>query len=89
MSFLDKAKKLSNKVAEKTAEFSSDEIIADTIIKAVDKQERVNTILKERNSKYRISSINLEMRIPPGVSFGIRRVNDEAEDEEIAKLPLK
>lgn len=91
MSFLDKAKELSNKVAEKTVEFSSDEVIADTIIKATDKQEKVNAILKTRGSNYRVSSINLSMGIPPGVSFGIRRVKEEGEgeDEEISKLPLR
>lgn len=91
MSFLDKAKELSNKVAEKTVEFSSDEVIADTIIRAVDKQEKVNAILKERGSNYRVSSLNLSMGIPPGVSFGIRRVKEggEGDEEDISKLPLK
>jgi hypothetical protein len=89
MSFLDKAKELSNKIAEKTVEFSSDEVIADTIIKAVDKQEKVNAILKERGSNYRVSSLNLSMGIPPGVSFGIRRVKEDGDDDEVGKLPLK
>ncbi|MDH5553137.1 MAG: hypothetical protein OEX82_07385 [Nitrosomonas sp.] len=91
MSFLDKAKELTNKVAEKTVEFSSDEVIADTIIRAVNKQEKVNEILKERGSNYRVSSLNLSMGIPPGVSFGIRRVKEdsEGEDEETGKLPLR
>jgi len=89
MSFLDKAKELSNKVAEKTVEFSSDEVIADTIIKATDKQEKVNAILRTRGSNYRVSSINLTMGIPPGVSFGIRRVKEDSDDEELDKLPLR
>lgn len=89
MSFLDKAKEFSNKVAEKTVEFSSDEVIADTIIRAVNKQEKVNEILKKRGSNYRVSSLNLSMGIPPGVSFGIRRVKEGDEDEEMGKLPLK
>ena len=89
MSFLDKAKELSNRVVEKTVEFSSDEVIADTIIKATDKQEKVNAILKTRGSNYRVSSINLSMGIPPGVSFGIRRVKEDGENEEMDKLPLK
>ncbi len=89
MSFLDKAKELSNKVAEKTVEFSSDQVIADTIIKATDKQEKVNAILKTRGSNYRVSSINLSMGIPPGVSFGIRRVKEDGDDEELDKLPLR
>ncbi len=88
MSFLDKAKELSNKVAEKTVEFSSDQVIADTIIKATDKQEKVNAILKTRGSNYRVSSINLSMGIPPGVSFGIRRVKEDG-DDELDKLPLR
>lgn len=89
MSFLDRAKELSNKVAEKTVEFSTDEVIAETIIKAVNKQEKVNEILKIRGSNYRVSSLNLSMGIPPGVSFGIRRVKEDSEDEEVSKLPLK
>ena len=89
MSLLDKAKELSNKVAEKTVEFSSDEVIAETIIKAVDKQEKVNAILRQRGSNYRVSSLNLSMGIPPGVSFGIRRINELSEEEEVDRLPLK
>ena len=88
MSLLDKAKELSNRVAEKTVEFSGDEVIADTIMKAVEKQEKVNAILKSRGSNYRISSLNLAMGIPPSVSFGIRRVPDTGENEEIAKTSL-
>ena len=74
MSFLDKAKELSNKVSEKAADFSSDELIADTIIKAVEKQERVYKVLQEKGSSYRVNDIDLEMGIPPKVVFGIRRV---------------
>lgn len=85
MSFLDKAKELSNRVAEKTVEFSSDEMIADTIMKAVDKQEKVNAILKARGSNYRVSSLDLEMSIPPSVSFGIRRVLESGENDEVVK----
>ncbi|MDH5479679.1 MAG: hypothetical protein OEX11_02845 [Nitrosomonas sp.] len=92
MSLLDKAKVLSDKIAEKTVEFSSDEVIAETIIKAVDKQEKVNAILKVRGSNYRVSSLNLSMGIPPGVSFGIRRVKEDRENEEgeaLDKPPVK
>ncbi len=52
MSFLDKAKELSSRVADKTVEFGSDEVIVSTIIKAVEKREKVNAILKACGSNY-------------------------------------
>ena len=81
MSLFNKAKEISGKVADKAADFSSDELIADTIIKAVDKQEKVNAILKEKGSSYRVNDLDLQMGIPPTVVFGIRRVNPESETE--------
>jgi len=81
MSLFDKAKQISSKVADKAADFSSDELLADTIIKAVKKQEKVNAILKEKNSNYRVSELDLQMGIPPTVVFGIRRVLNQDEDE--------
>ncbi len=77
MGILDKAKEISGKVSGSVAEFSSDEVIANTIIKAVEKQEKVNILLKEKGSNYRVSDIELEMGISPTVSFGIRRVDGE------------
>jgi len=74
MSILDKAKQISDRIAEKTDEFSSDEIIADTITKAVAKQESVNALLAARGSEYQISDIDLTMGIPPSVTFGVRRI---------------
>jgi hypothetical protein len=79
MGILDKAKEISGKVSESVSEFSSDEVIANTIIKAVEKQEKVNHILKEKGSNYRVCDIELEMGIPPTVSFGIRRVDVKTE----------
>ena len=80
MSILDKAKKLSDKVAESVTDFSSDEVIANTIVKAVDKQEKVNAILKDKGSNYRIGDIDLGMGIPPTVTFGVRRINENANE---------
>lgn len=77
MNILDKAKELSNKVVEKATEFSSDELIADTIIKAVEKQEKVNEVLQAKGCNYRVNDIDLQMGIPPTVVFGIRRVHHE------------
>ena len=79
MGIFDKAKEISGKVSESVSDFSSDEVIANTIIKAVEKQEKVNLILKEKGSNYRVCDIELEMGIPPTVSFGIRRVEAKTE----------
>lgn len=76
MGILDKAKNLSNKVTDSVNEFSSDEVLANTIIKAVKKQEKINIILKEKGSNYRVSDINLEMGISPTVSFSVKRIDE-------------
>lgn len=79
MKILDKAKALSEKIADKAVEFSSDELIADAIIKAVEKQEKVNRILESKGSNYRVEDIDLEMGLPPTIVFGIRRVTEKEE----------
>jgi hypothetical protein len=89
MGILDKAKEISGKVTESVSEFSSDEVIANTIIKAVEKQEKVNNLLKEKGSNYRVSDIELEMGIPPTVSFGIRRVDNKTENSSPDTEPLE
>ena len=76
MGLLDKAKQLGDKVNESVTSFSSDEVLANTVIKAVEKQEKVNTILKEKGCNYRVADIELGMGIPPSVSFGVRRVEE-------------
>jgi|TARA_B110000967_G_scaffold110324_1_gene112896 hypothetical protein len=82
MGILDKAKKLSDQVSESVTSFSSDAVIANTIIKAVEKQERVNALLQEKGANYRVSDIELGMGIPPTVSFGVRRL-DESNDKDV------
>ncbi len=79
MSLFDKAKELTDKVSDSITEFSSDEVIANTIIKAVNKQEKVNVLLKVKGSNYRVSDIELQMGIPPTITFGVRRVNENAD----------
>lgn len=74
MGILDKAKEIGDKVNESVATFSSDEVIANTVIKAVGKQEKVNAILEERGCNYRVSDIELGMGIPPSVTFAVRRI---------------
>ena len=82
MGLLDKAKQLGDKVNESVTSFSSDEVLANTVIKAVEKQEKVNTILKEKGCNYRVADIELGMGIPPSVSFGVRRVEESSENKE-------
>ncbi len=82
MSILDKAKELSGKVADRVADLSSDDLIAETIMKAVEKQEKVNALLKKKGSNYRVDNIELEMGIPPTVSFSIRRLADHGDAGE-------
>ena len=82
MGILDKAKELGDKVNESVTAFSSDEVIANTVIKAVEKQEKVNAILKEKGCNYRVADIDLGMGIPPSVTFGVRRVNELDDSSE-------
>ena len=76
MGILDKAKELGDKVNESIATFSSDEVIANAVIKAVGKQESINEILKQKGSNYRVVDIELGMGIPPTVTFVVRRVKE-------------
>ena len=76
MKIFDKAKEITDKVTESVTSFSSDEVIANTVIKAVEKQERVNAILKEKGCNYLVADIELGMGVPPTVTFGVRRVDD-------------
>jgi len=80
MSILDKAKNLAESVSGVVTGFDSDEAIANTIIKAVEKQEKVNALLKSKGSNYIIADIELGIGIPPSVTFGVRRLSG-GEDE--------
>lgn len=82
MKLFDKAKEVADKVTESVTSFSSDEVIANTVIKAVEKQERVNAILKERGCNYLVADIELGMGVPPTVTFGVRRVDEQNAAEE-------
>lgn len=83
MGILDKAKEIGDKMNESMTSFSSDEVIANTIIKAVEKQEKVNRLLKEKGCNYRVADIELGMGIPPSVTFGVRRENEQAPVEPV------
>lgn len=76
---LEKAKQAGNNIKDKSLDLLSDEKLADLVIKAVERQEGVNDVLKQRNSNYRVSDIDLEMGLPPKIVFGIRRSRDTEE----------
>ena len=83
MKLFEKAKEMTDKVTESVSAFSSDEVIANTVIKAVEKQERVNTILREKGCNYLVADIELGMGIPPAVTFGVRRVDEAKDSNEV------
>ena len=87
VSLFDKAKGLSDKVSTSITDFSSDEMIANTIIKAVEKQEKVNELLKQKGANYRVSDMELQMGIPPTVTFGVRRINDKSALADAVEYP--
>ena len=82
MKIFDKAREITDKVVESVTSFSSDDVIANTVIKAVEKQEKVNAILKEKGCNYRVSDIELGMGVPPTVTFGVRRVDEANASKE-------
>jgi len=88
MGILDKAKEIGSKVNDSVTSFSSDEVIANTIIKAVDKQEKVNALLQAKGCNYRVADIDLGMGIPPTVTFGVRRIGENnmgTQDESLGE----
>lgn len=71
------ARKITHDVTEKarnrTLEFLDDEKIASMVEAATKKQEKVNRILEERGSAYRLGELSLEIGIPPSISFVVKR----------------
>ena len=53
--------------------------LAELIIRATALQEMTNASLREKRSPYRIAEISIAASIPPGVTFAIGRIDDEAE----------
>jgi hypothetical protein len=70
----DKAKQAGNAIKDMSLDLVNDEKLADLIIKAVQRQEGVNNVLKMRGCNYRVSNIDLEMGLPPKIIFGVSRV---------------
>ncbi len=71
MSLIDKAKELSEQAVGKVGDLGGDDLIANTIVRVVEKQERVNKILEQKGCNYRISGIEIENSVPPKAVFTI------------------
>jgi hypothetical protein len=54
-------------------------VLADLIIKSTALQEMTNGSLREKQSPYRISEVNITASIPPGITFSISRMDDNDE----------
>ena len=54
-------------------------VLADLIIKSTALQEMTNGSLREKQSPYRISEVNITASIPPGITFSISRMDDKEE----------
>ena len=77
MRILKKISTFSKKITEKAKNYSADELIADSIIKATKKKDKVNVILQEKGSQYRISHLELDIDFPPSVVFKISKLLSE------------
>ena len=65
MSLLNKAADVSGKAADKVDKMVTDELIAKTIIRVAEQKQRINKLLQEKGSDYRIVGIELDDTIPP------------------------
>ncbi len=74
MSLFKKIGIFSKKITEKAKNYSADELVADSIIKAGKKKDKVNVILEEKGSLYRISHIEMDIDFPPNVVFKINKI---------------
>lgn len=55
--------------AEKFGDLGGDDLIVNAIIRAANKKERMNKLLQEQGSKYRVTDIEVENGIPPKIVF--------------------
>jgi len=69
MSLLDKAKELSGQAieqaVEKVGDLGGDDLMANAIMRGVEKKRRVYAILEEKRCEYRICGFDVENSIPP------------------------
>lgn len=68
---VDKAKEVSGQAMDKANELAGDDLIAKTILRMVEKQERINKLLAENGCSHRISGIEVENGLPPKAVFTV------------------
>ena len=85
MSLFKKISIFSKQFTEKAKSYSADELIADSIIKAAKKKEKVNLILEKKGSLYRISDLELDIDFPPTVVFKINKLPEDSKQIQTAK----
>ena len=73
MGLIDKAKELSSQAVEKVGDLGGDDLVVNAIIRAANKQERMNKLLEEKGSKHRVTGIEVENGIPPKIVFTVTR----------------
>ena len=71
-----KAKELSEQAALKVNELGGDDLIADAIIRAAEKRERVNAILREKGCGWRIDGMEVANSIPPVAVFTLSKTEE-------------
>ena len=69
MSIIGKAKELSEQAEEKIDDLVGDDLVVNAILRAANKQDRVNKLLKEKGSDYHIGGFEVENNIPPKINF--------------------
>ena len=78
MSIIDQAKEVADTVVDKVKDKElGDDFLADYIIKYASKQEHINEILESKGSSYRIGSMEVEVGVPPKVTFAIEKQPDD------------
>ncbi len=60
-------------MAEKVGDLGADEVTVSAVIRAANKQDRMNKLLEEQGSDLRVTGIEIENAIPPKAVFIVTR----------------
>jgi hypothetical protein len=95
MSLINKAKELSGqaveKVGESVSDLGGDDLIVYTIIRVGEKKERINQLLEEKGSDYRITRIEIENSVPPRLCIPYRETTnpEQRAATRVSSLPVE